>query len=180
MTELDQPLWRIRRETVLYAPERRVPADIDVARQDFRSEARVLQDAMARPAYLVGEQFRGVDIVAAHALYWSTCHDQLGEFPDLEAYLANRLTREASPSALTCRPSGHLLRLWTASLPNLDHTGDRNRYGCAGIVGLVFVRAFGPHRLPGRTTRRLCPDRQPGHVCQQICHVVLDRAPPER
>src|SRR5205823_725032 len=45
-TELEQPLWRIARHTSLYPPEKRLAAEIPIARQDFLEMAAVLEKHM--------------------------------------------------------------------------------------------------------------------------------------
>jgi len=45
-TELEQPLWRITRHTRLYPEDKRLPAEIALAREDFTSMARVLDKHM--------------------------------------------------------------------------------------------------------------------------------------
>ena len=45
-TELEQPVWRIARHTSLYPPEKRLAADIPIARQDFLDMAAVLEKHM--------------------------------------------------------------------------------------------------------------------------------------
>ena len=45
-TELEQPLWRIARHTSLYPPEKRLAAEIPIARQDFLDMAAVLEKYM--------------------------------------------------------------------------------------------------------------------------------------
>src|ERR1044071_10162957 len=40
-TELEQPLWRIARHTNLYPKEKRIPAEIELARGDFTAMAAV-------------------------------------------------------------------------------------------------------------------------------------------
>lgn len=100
MTELDQPLWRIRRHTLLYPPKRRVPADVPVAREDFCQAARVLEGALGEREYLVGDGFTVADILAAHTLQWATWYDLLEGFPALRAYAARHLGRAACPEVL--------------------------------------------------------------------------------
>src|SRR5580698_5747187 len=41
-TELEQPLWRIARHTAIYPPDKRLPADVPLARQDFTDMAAVM------------------------------------------------------------------------------------------------------------------------------------------
>jgi glutathione S-transferase len=42
-TELDQPLWRIHRHMFVYPPDKRLPAEIAIARDDFSKMARVIE-----------------------------------------------------------------------------------------------------------------------------------------
>jgi len=100
MTELDQPLWRIRRHTVLYAEERRIPGEVANARADFAEAALVLQGELEQRPYLGGERFSVADILAAHTLFWSTWNGLLKGFPTLQAWLDRQLEREACPGAL--------------------------------------------------------------------------------
>ncbi len=99
-SELEQPLWRIRRHEVLYPEHRRVPADVPVAKEDFAEAARVLEAALEGRRYLVGDSFTAADIVAAHTLFWSTWHNLLDGFPALQAWLKVQLARQACPAAL--------------------------------------------------------------------------------
>src|SRR5262244_3315657 len=50
-TELEQPLWRISRHTALYPEDKRLPADVVLARQEFKEMAAVLE------RHLQGRQF---------------------------------------------------------------------------------------------------------------------------
>ena len=104
VSELDQPLWRIRRNRNLYPEAERVPADIERARKDFCEAGMVLQDALAGRSCLVGERLTAVDIVAAHTLLWSTWYDLLEGFDGLRAYMERLLQREACPSFLRLSP----------------------------------------------------------------------------
>src|SRR5579859_738057 len=47
VTELEQPLWRITKHSFLLPEERRSPADIELAREDFVAMAKVLDRHMA-------------------------------------------------------------------------------------------------------------------------------------
>lgn len=98
--ELEQPLWRIRRHTVLYPQEKRIPADIELAREDFRAATRVLQEVLAGKRYLVGDRFTIADIITAYTLYWATLYDLLKDFPILENYLEKQSERPTFPAEL--------------------------------------------------------------------------------
>ena len=47
-TELEQPLWRIARNTTIYPENRRQPGDVVLAGEDFASMALVLERHMGR------------------------------------------------------------------------------------------------------------------------------------
>ena len=105
VTELDAPLWRIRRNTVLLPEDQRVPGDVHRAGEDFKAAARVLQDALASRRFLAGDEFTVTDIVAVHTLFWSTWSDLLADLPGLRTYMEAHLTRESCPPALLRRGS---------------------------------------------------------------------------
>ena len=67
-TELEQPLWRITRHTSLYPPEKRLAAEIPIARQDFLDMAAVLEKHMDGRQFLVGDNVTVADFVAAYTL----------------------------------------------------------------------------------------------------------------
>src|SRR5467141_1189098 len=65
-TELEQPLWRIARHTSLYPPEKRLAAEIPIARQDFLDMAAVLEKHMDGRQFLVGDTVTVAAFVAAY------------------------------------------------------------------------------------------------------------------
>jgi glutathione S-transferase len=71
-TELEQPLWRIARHTSLYPPEKRLTAEIPIARQDFLDMAAVLEKHMEGRQFLVGDNVTVTDFVAAYTLDMAT------------------------------------------------------------------------------------------------------------
>jgi glutathione S-transferase len=71
-TELEQPLWRIARHTSLYPPEKRLTAEIPIARQDFLDMAAVLEKHMDGRQFLVGDNVTVADFVAAYTLDMAT------------------------------------------------------------------------------------------------------------
>src|SRR5262249_903740 len=71
-TELEQPIWRIARHTVIYPPEKRLAAEIPIAREDFREMAAVLEKHMDGPQFLVGHHVTVADFVAAYTLALAT------------------------------------------------------------------------------------------------------------
>jgi glutathione S-transferase len=71
-TELEQPLWRIARHTSVYPPEKRLTAEIPIARQDFLDMAAVLEKHMDGRQFLAGDKVTVADFVAAYTLDMAT------------------------------------------------------------------------------------------------------------
>ncbi len=99
-TELEQPLWRIARHTRLYPRERRIPADISLAEQDFRDMAAVLDAHMQAREFVVGVGFTAADIVTAYTLDWANEVGLLEQFPRLRRYMEHMYTRPAAPARI--------------------------------------------------------------------------------
>src|SRR5258708_21601481 len=64
-TELEQPLWRIARNTVLYPEEQRLPADVVIASQQFQAIASLLEEHMQRRQVIVGDNVAVADFGVA-------------------------------------------------------------------------------------------------------------------
>ncbi len=92
-TELEQPLWRIARHTALYPEDRRLPADVVLAREDFEAMARVLEEHMKGRQFVVGHGVTVADFVLAYTLDWANEVHLLGGFPQLQAYMARMYAR---------------------------------------------------------------------------------------
>lgn len=101
-TELDQPLWQIRRHTALYPEELRLPAEVAISRVNFQEAATVLEGVLRDKAFLVGTDFTVADIVVTQTLLWANSYGLLICHPGLEAYLDRHLARDACPQELRC------------------------------------------------------------------------------
>jgi glutathione S-transferase len=97
MTEIEQPLWRIARHTFLYPEQQRLPADIALARSDFTTMAKVLDDHMASRPFVVGQQFSAADCVLAYLMDWAHEEKLLGTSHNLLRYLEEMYARPAAP-----------------------------------------------------------------------------------
>ena len=95
-TELEQPLWRIARHTAIYPKEKRIAAEIPLARQDFMDMAAVMEKHMERREYLVGGAVTVADLVAAYTLDTRRSCSTGAEL--------TRYTRDAHPTALVRSP----------------------------------------------------------------------------
>ena len=97
VTELEQPLWRIARHTALYPKEKRLAAEIPIARQDFLDMGTVLEKHMTDRTYLVGDTVTVADFVAAYTLDWANEVHLLDTFPLLGAYMEKMYARPKAP-----------------------------------------------------------------------------------
>jgi len=92
-TELEQPLWRISRHTSLYPQDKRLPAEVPLARQDFCDMASVLEKHLAGRSFVAGDRVSVADFVTAYTLDWAGEAQLLGVFPELRAYLERMYAR---------------------------------------------------------------------------------------
>lgn len=100
MTELEQPLWRIARHTFIYPEGKRLPADIDLARADFRQMAAVLDRHMQGRTYIVGDSVTAADCVTAYLMDWANEQGLLDDFPQLRAYMDRMYARPTAPKRI--------------------------------------------------------------------------------
>ena len=100
MTELEQPLWRMAKHTFLYPEHKRLPQDIDLARDDFTAMAAVLERHMKGRQYIVGDHVSVADCVTAYLMDWANEHQLLDGFPNLTAYLQRMYQRSTAPQRI--------------------------------------------------------------------------------
>jgi glutathione S-transferase len=93
ITELEQPLWRIARNTNVYPEAERVAADVPRARKDFSDMVVVLEAHMRGRQFVVGDSFTVCDIALAYTLDWANMCELLGDCPTLSAYLERMYKR---------------------------------------------------------------------------------------
>jgi glutathione S-transferase len=86
-TELEQPLWRIAKQTNLYPEADRVPADKALAERDFRDSIPVLEGHLEGRKFLVGESATCADFVMGYTLDWANECGVLDEAPRAKAYM---------------------------------------------------------------------------------------------
>jgi glutathione S-transferase len=99
-TELEQPLWRIAKQTSLYPPDKRVPADVPRAQEDFAAMAKVMQDDLRGRTFVVGDHVTMADFVLAYTLDWAGEAGLLGDFPELRAYVDRMYARPKAVSRI--------------------------------------------------------------------------------
>jgi glutathione S-transferase len=97
-TELEQPIWRIARHTHQYPVEKRLPAEILLASQDFLDMAAVMEKHLEARPVLVGEGVTVADFVAAYTLDMASMVNLLDSLPNLSAYMERMYARpKAAP-----------------------------------------------------------------------------------
>lgn len=100
VTELEQPLWRITRHTMLYPPDKRLPADIALAREDFVDMAAILDKHLEGRTFIVGEQLTVADCVTVYLIDWANELHLIDGFPRLQAYLERLYARPEAPQRI--------------------------------------------------------------------------------
>ena len=100
VTELEQPLWRITRHTFLYPPEKRSPADIELAREDFATMAAILDKHLEGREFIVGDTLTVADCVTAYLIDWASECNLIEPFPQLRAYLDRLYARPKAPQRI--------------------------------------------------------------------------------
>ncbi|PCE29716.1 glutathione S-transferase family protein [Burkholderia ubonensis] len=100
VTELEQPLWRITRHTMLYPPDKRLPADIALAREDFQNMAAILDRHLEGRAFIVGDTLTVADCVTAYLIDWANEFHLIDAFPQLQAYLERLYARPNAPQRI--------------------------------------------------------------------------------
>lgn len=93
VTELEQPLWRIARNSFLYPEQQRQPTDIEIAKGEFRKMAAVLEQHMQGREFLVGDRVSVGDFITAHTLDWGNEVGLLDRCPALLAYMQRMYDR---------------------------------------------------------------------------------------
>lgn len=97
VTELEQPLWRIARHTTLYPETERLPADVTLARREFKEMAAVLEKHMQARQFVVGDSVTVADFVLAYTVDWGNEVKLLDHCPRLRSYMERMYARPHAP-----------------------------------------------------------------------------------
>lgn len=100
MTELEQPLWRIAKHTFLLPEDKRLPQDVNLASEDFKAMASVLERHMQGRQFIVGDRITVADCVTAYLMDWANEQQLLDGFPNLKAYLQRMYGRSSAPQRI--------------------------------------------------------------------------------
>jgi glutathione S-transferase len=96
-TELEQPLWRIARHTMIYPEHLRLTAEVSLARQDFTAMVAVLEHQMQGHQFVVGDTVTIADFVCAYTLDWANEVGLLDDCPQLLQYMEQMYARPNAP-----------------------------------------------------------------------------------
>lgn len=100
VTEVEQPLWRIARHTFVYPDEKRIPQDVELARQECLEMIAVLERHMAEREFMVGDRLSVADFNAAYTLDWANTDEMLASAPRLRDYLKAMYARPTAPPTI--------------------------------------------------------------------------------
>jgi glutathione S-transferase len=97
VTELEQPLWRIARNTGVYPEAERSELDVRIASRELKEMAAVLEAHMRGRKFVVTDQATVCDFVLAYTLDWANEVKLLGDCPQLLAYMERMYARPHAP-----------------------------------------------------------------------------------
>ncbi len=100
VTEVEQPLWRIARHTFVYPDEKRIPQDVELARQECLEMIAVLERHMSEREFMVGDRLSAADFNAAYTLDWANTEEMLESTPRLRDYLKAMYARPTAPPTI--------------------------------------------------------------------------------
>jgi len=100
VTELEQPLWRIARNTFIYPEEQRQPSDVEIAKREFKDMAKVLDAHMDGREFVATDRATVADFVLAYTLDWGNEEELLADFPRLKTYMEKMYRRPKAPQRI--------------------------------------------------------------------------------
>jgi glutathione S-transferase len=100
VTELEQPLWRISKHTALYPEDKRLPADIALAREEFLAMAAVLDSHLEGRRFIAGDRITAADCVTAYLIDWANEFQLIDNFVQLRDYLERMYARPTAPERI--------------------------------------------------------------------------------
>jgi len=94
------PAGKVPRHTHLYPIEKRLAAEIPIARQDFLDMAAVMEKHLETRPVLVGENVTVADFVAAYTLDMASLVHLLEALPNMRAYMERMYARPKAPQRI--------------------------------------------------------------------------------
>src|SRR5262249_5372186 len=81
----------------LYPEDKRLPQDIELAKEEFAAMVAVLERHMEERLFIVGDRITAADCVTAYLIDWADWVHLIEGCPNLKAYLARMYSRPAAP-----------------------------------------------------------------------------------
>jgi glutathione S-transferase len=100
VTELEQPLWRITKHSMLYPEAKRLPQDIALAKEEFAAMVSVLERHMDKRLFIVGDSITVADCVTAYLVDWANEQHLIDNCPHLRGYLERMYSRPKAPQRI--------------------------------------------------------------------------------
>ena len=88
------------RHTFLYPENKRLPQDIELAREDFTAMATILERHMEGRQFIVSDNMTVADCVTAYLMDWANERKLLDGLPNLAAYLQRMYRRSTAPQRI--------------------------------------------------------------------------------
>ena len=96
VTEIEAPLERIGRHTMLYPEDQRLPEAVTLAHKEAREMVAVLEQHMQDRQYLAGDRLTVADLVTAYTLDWANEEQLLEDAPRLREFVKTLYARPLS------------------------------------------------------------------------------------
>ena len=100
VTELEQPLWRITKHSMLYPEAKRLPQDIALAKEEFAAMVSVLERHMDKRLFIVGDSITVADCITAYLVDWANEQHLIDNCPHLRGYLERMYSRPKAPQRI--------------------------------------------------------------------------------
>lgn len=100
VTEIEAPLERIGRHTMLYPEDQRLPEAVRLARTEAREMVAVLEKHMQDRKYLAGDRLTVADLVTAYTLDWANEEQLLEDAPRLREFVKTLYARPNAPPTI--------------------------------------------------------------------------------
>jgi glutathione S-transferase len=100
VSDFEQPLWRLTRHTFRLPEAQRIPQDVALAKEDFSTLAKVVDQQIGSKRFVVGDHFTAADITMTYTLDWAKNLDLIDAYPNCQRYMHDHMARPAFPEHL--------------------------------------------------------------------------------
>jgi len=92
-TEVEGYLWSNAKHTGMYPEAERSPGVVAKNNDEIHAGLKVLDDALGRAPFLLGDNFHVTDVIVGWTINWARRMDYLGPYANLRAYVSRLLAR---------------------------------------------------------------------------------------